>query len=137
MEAPRVGIFSLLDEACATVGQVTDEIFLEALNKQLASHKYFDSKEKNHTDRSMNFKENFRITHYAGDVVYSVKGFIGEKRDKIPNIGLSYDQRNSYSFHISKYRKNKSIQTLLNSKINQKLKILCTPPINVGVGILT
>ena len=86
VEAPRVGIFSLLDEACATVGQVTDEIFLEALNKQLASHKYFDSKEKNHTDRSMNFKENFRITHYAGDVVYSVKGFIGEKMDKFQTL---------------------------------------------------
>ena len=92
MEAPLVGIFSLLDEACATVGQVTDEIFLEALNKQLASHKYFDSKEKNHTDRSMNFKENFRITHYAGDVVYSVKGFIGEKMDKFQTLAYPFIQ---------------------------------------------
>jgi myosin-1 len=77
VEAPRVGVLSILDEACATIGNVTDEMFLGELDRQLSQHKYFDSKLKNHTDKVMSFKQHFRVTHYAGDVVYSVKGFIG------------------------------------------------------------
>ena len=67
----------MLDEACATVGTINDEIYLEELNRQLAEHPHFDSRQLSHRRKSMQFGEHFRITHYAGKVTYSVNGFIG------------------------------------------------------------
>jgi myosin-1 len=44
VEQPRRGILALLDEASYTVGKVTDEDFLDLMNKQLKDHKHYTSK---------------------------------------------------------------------------------------------
>ena len=49
----------------------------------MGEHKHYSSRALRHTDRTMDFKEHFRITHYAGDVTYSVQGFIDKNRDTL------------------------------------------------------
>ncbi|KAI1729246.1 myosin head (motor domain) domain-containing protein [Ditylenchus destructor] len=77
------GILSILDEACSTVGNITDQIYLGELNKKLEHHEHYTSRAFKLTDKSMEFNEHFRITHYAGDVTYSVNGFIDKNRDTL------------------------------------------------------
>ncbi|KAI1721328.1 myosin head (motor domain) domain-containing protein [Ditylenchus destructor] len=77
------GILSILDEACSTVGNITDQIYLGELNKKLENHKHYTSRAFKLTDKSMEFNEHFRITHYAGEVTYSVNGFIDKNRDTL------------------------------------------------------
>ncbi|CAJ0597979.1 unnamed protein product [Cylicocyclus nassatus] len=82
VEEPKRGILAVLDDACANVGKVTDEIYLEELNKKLGSHRHFTSRGLKQTDKSMNYDE-FKITHYAGDVTYSVNGFMDKNKDTL------------------------------------------------------
>ncbi|WKY02867.1 hypothetical protein Q1695_016283 [Nippostrongylus brasiliensis] len=82
VEVPRKGIFSVLDDACASVGNVTDQVFLCELDKNLQSHKHYTSRGLKQSDKSMKFDE-FKITHYAGDVTYSVNGFMDKNRDTL------------------------------------------------------
>uniref|UniRef100_A0A8B9KUP9 Unconventional myosin-Id n=1 Tax=Astyanax mexicanus TaxID=7994 RepID=A0A8B9KUP9_ASTMX len=77
VEQQHKGIFSVLDEACMNVGKVTDEMFLQALNGKLAKHAHYTSR------KSLEFDRDFRIRHYAGDVVYSVVGFIDKNKDTL------------------------------------------------------
>uniref|UniRef100_A0A1I7XSJ0 Myosin motor domain-containing protein n=1 Tax=Heterorhabditis bacteriophora TaxID=37862 RepID=A0A1I7XSJ0_HETBA len=82
VELPRSGIFSVLDDACASVGNVTDEVFLRELDKNLQSHNHYCSRSIKPSEKSLKFEE-FRITHYAGDVTYSVYGFMDKNRDTL------------------------------------------------------
>uniref|UniRef100_A0A4W5JSN7 Myosin ID n=1 Tax=Hucho hucho TaxID=62062 RepID=A0A4W5JSN7_9TELE len=77
------GIFSVLDEACMNVGKVTDEVFLQGLNSKLAKHAHYTSRKLSPTDKSLEFDRDFRIRHYAGDVMYSVVGFIDKNKDTL------------------------------------------------------
>uniref|UniRef100_A0A8B9KT13 Myosin ID n=1 Tax=Astyanax mexicanus TaxID=7994 RepID=A0A8B9KT13_ASTMX len=83
VEQQHKGIFSVLDEACMNVGKVTDEMFLQALNGKLAKHAHYTSRKLSPTDKSLEFDRDFRIRHYAGDVVYSVVGFIDKNKDTL------------------------------------------------------
>lgn len=83
IELPRTGIFSILNEACFSIGNITDQIFLDELNKELSNNEYFTSRFFDHKDKTMNFNEHFRIMHYAGQVTYSVNGFIDKNRDTL------------------------------------------------------
>ncbi|KAL7856984.1 hypothetical protein SRHO_G00158830 [Serrasalmus rhombeus] len=83
VELQHKGIFSVLDEACMNVGKVTDEMFLQALNSKLAKHAHYTSRKLSPTDKSLEFDRDFRIRHYAGDVVYSVLGFIDKNKDTL------------------------------------------------------
>lgn len=65
------------------VGQVTDRMFLEALDTKLASHAHYSSRLLNRKDSTMQFHEHFRVKHYAGDVTYLVNGFIDKNRDTL------------------------------------------------------
>ncbi|KAK6053213.1 myosin head [Cooperia oncophora] len=71
VEMPRTGILSVLDDACASVGNVTDQ-----------SHKHYTSRGLKQSEKSIKFDE-FRVTHYAGDVTYSVNGFMDKNRDTL------------------------------------------------------
>lgn len=44
VEQQHKGIIAILDDACMNVGKVTDEMFLEALNKKLGKHAHFSSR---------------------------------------------------------------------------------------------
>uniref|UniRef100_A0A3B5LAJ1 Unconventional myosin-Id n=1 Tax=Xiphophorus couchianus TaxID=32473 RepID=A0A3B5LAJ1_9TELE len=83
VEQQHKGIFSVLDEACMNVGKVTDEVFLQGLNVKLAKHAHFTSRKLSPTDKSLEFDRDFRIRHYAGDVAYSVVGFIDKNKDTL------------------------------------------------------
>lgn len=83
VEQPHKGIIAIIDEACLNVGKVTDETLLEAMDKKLAHHHHFTSRQLKPMDKELKHKEDFRITHYAGDVVYSIVGFIEKNKDTL------------------------------------------------------
>uniref|UniRef100_A0A8C0ISC3 Myosin IG n=1 Tax=Chelonoidis abingdonii TaxID=106734 RepID=A0A8C0ISC3_CHEAB len=83
VEQPHKGIISILDEACLTGGQVTDTMFLESMNTKLGKHPHYTSRKLCATDKSMEFGRDFRIKHYAGNVTYSVEGFIDKNKDTL------------------------------------------------------
>ncbi|XP_068091296.1 unconventional myosin-Ig-like isoform X2 [Hyperolius riggenbachi] len=83
VEQPHKGIISILDEACLTVGDVTDTIFLESMNNKLAKHPHYSSRKLSTTDKTMAFNRDFRIKHYAGCVTYSVEGFLDKNKDTL------------------------------------------------------
>ncbi|XP_077160449.1 unconventional myosin-Ig-like [Paroedura picta] len=83
VEEPHKGIIAILDEACLTAGKVTDTLFLESLDSRLGKHPHYASRKVNPTDKSMEFGRNFRIKHYAGDVTYSVEGFLDKNKDTL------------------------------------------------------
>lgn len=83
VEQPHKGIISIMDEACLTVGKVTDETLLDAMDKKLANHPHYSSRQLKPMDKELKHREDFRITHYAGDVIYSITGFIEKNRDTL------------------------------------------------------
>ncbi|XP_054847259.1 unconventional myosin-Ig isoform X1 [Eublepharis macularius] len=83
VEEPHKGIIAILDEACLTAGKVTDALFLESMNSRLSKHPHYTSRKVNPTDKSMEFGQDFRIKHYAGDVTYSVEGFLDKNKDTL------------------------------------------------------
>ncbi|KAL2080472.1 hypothetical protein ACEWY4_024265 [Coilia grayii] len=83
VEQNHKGIISILDEACLTVGNVTDTICLESMNNKLGQHPHFTSRKLCPTDKTMEFHRDFRIRHYAGDVTYSVEGFLDKNKDPL------------------------------------------------------
>lgn len=83
VEQPHRGIIAIVDEACLTVGRMTDETLLEAMDGKLAQHAHYSSRQLRPLDKELRHKEHFRITHYAGDVVYSVTGFLEKNRDTL------------------------------------------------------
>ncbi|KAK0418532.1 hypothetical protein QR680_013620 [Steinernema hermaphroditum] len=83
VEQPKTGILSILDEACYTVGSVTDEVFLGEMDRKLQHQGHYTSRKLRTSDKSLRFAEHFRITHYAGDVTYSVDGFMDKNKDTL------------------------------------------------------
>ncbi|XP_041867882.1 unconventional myosin-Ig isoform X2 [Melanotaenia boesemani] len=81
VEQQHKGIISILDEACLTVGKVTDTVCLDSMDSKLAQHPHYTSRKLSPTDKSMDFQKHFRIRHYAGDVTYSVEGFLDKNKD--------------------------------------------------------
>ncbi|XP_055295540.1 unconventional myosin ID [Sitodiplosis mosellana] len=83
VEQQHKGIISIMDEACLTVGNVTDETLLEAMDKKLAKHPHYSSRQLKPMDKELKHKTDFRITHYAGDVKYDITGFIEKNKDTL------------------------------------------------------
>ncbi|ESO12657.1 hypothetical protein HELRODRAFT_187944 [Helobdella robusta] len=81
VEAPHKGIFAVLDEACITVGKVTDQMFLDALSDKLKNHNHFETRKNKSNDKTLEFGKEFRVVHYAGNVTYCVNGFIDKNKD--------------------------------------------------------
>uniref|UniRef100_A0A672KZK5 Unconventional myosin-Ig-like n=1 Tax=Sinocyclocheilus grahami TaxID=75366 RepID=A0A672KZK5_SINGR len=83
VEQPHKGIISVLDEACLTAGKVTDTVCLDSMNKKLGQHPHYTSRKLCPADKTMDFNRDFRIRHYAGDVTYSVEGFLDKNKDPL------------------------------------------------------
>ncbi|XP_048849763.1 unconventional myosin-Ig isoform X2 [Brienomyrus brachyistius] len=83
VEEPHKGIISILEEACLGVGKVTDTMFLESMDTKLSQHPHYTSRKLCPTDKSMEFRRDFRIRHYAGDVTYSVEGILDKNKDPL------------------------------------------------------
>uniref|UniRef100_A0AAY4BB67 Myosin IHb n=1 Tax=Denticeps clupeoides TaxID=299321 RepID=A0AAY4BB67_9TELE len=82
VEEKHRGIISVLDEECLRPGEATDLTFLEKLEETLNGHPHFvthklaDQKTRKTLERG-----DFRLLHYAGEVTYSVKGFLDKNND--------------------------------------------------------
>lgn len=72
-----------MDEACLSVGKVTDETLLGAMDKSLGNHPHYSSRQLKPMDKELKHREDFRITHYAGDVIYNINGFIEKNKDTL------------------------------------------------------
>ncbi|NXK52356.1 MYO1G protein, partial [Chauna torquata] len=83
VEQPHRGILALLDEACLAAGTVTDALFLASMDARLGHHPHYASRKLCPTDKTMEFDRDFRIKHYAGDVTYSVEGFLDKNKDTL------------------------------------------------------
>uniref|UniRef100_A0A6Q2XGU3 Myosin IG n=1 Tax=Esox lucius TaxID=8010 RepID=A0A6Q2XGU3_ESOLU len=83
VEQPHKGIISVLDEACLTGGQVTDTVCLQSMDTKLGQHPHYSSRKLNPSDKTMEFHRDFRIRHYAGDVTYSIEGFLDKNKDPL------------------------------------------------------
>ncbi|XP_074139161.1 unconventional myosin-Ig [Sminthopsis crassicaudata] len=83
VERPHRGVLAILDEACTTVGTVTDRLFLQSMDTHHRHHPHYTSRQLCPTDKTMEFGRDFRIKHYAGDVTYSVEGFIDKNKDSL------------------------------------------------------
>ncbi|XP_066877878.1 unconventional myosin-Id isoform X4 [Kogia breviceps] len=90
VEQQHKGIIAILDDACMNVGKVTDEMFLEALNRKLGKHGHFSSRKLCASDKILEFDRDFRIRHYAGDVVSSWILFSHPERSE-QALGKSFD----------------------------------------------
>lgn len=76
-------MIAILDEACLNVGKVTDEMLLEAMDNKLKGHNHYSSRQLKPADKELRHKIDFRITHYAGDVIYCINNFLDKNRDTL------------------------------------------------------
>ncbi|UYV60906.1 MYO1D [Cordylochernes scorpioides] len=83
VEEPHAGILAVLDEACLNPGPVPDLTLLAALDTKLSSHPHYSSRRLCPSDRSLEHGRDFRIKHYAGDVTYSIQGFLDKNKDTL------------------------------------------------------
>ncbi|NXI38271.1 MYO1G protein, partial [Galbula dea] len=83
VEQPHRGVLALLDEACLAAGTITDSLFLASMDARLGHHPHYSSRKLCPTDKTMEFNRDFRIKHYAGDVTYSVEGFLDKNKDTL------------------------------------------------------
>lgn len=74
---------AIMDEACLSVGKVNDETLLNAMDKSLCNHPHYSSRQLKPIDKELKHREDFRITHYAGDVIYTINGFMEKNKDTL------------------------------------------------------
>ena len=83
VEENHKGILAIIDEACLNVGKVTDEMLLESMDNKLSGHKHYMSRRLCPADKTLTHHRDFRIKHYAGDVNYSIVGFLDKNKDTL------------------------------------------------------
>ncbi|XP_046390857.1 unconventional myosin ID [Ischnura elegans] len=83
VEQPHKGVIAIMDEACLNVGKVTDEMLLEEMDKKLSNHHHYTSRQTRPMEKELRHKQEFRISHYAGNVVYDITGFLDKNKDTL------------------------------------------------------
>ncbi|CAG9786505.1 unnamed protein product [Diatraea saccharalis] len=83
VDAPHAGIIAIMDEAALNPTKISDQQLLEAMDKRLNGHKHYTSRQLAPTDKKLKHGVDFRITHYAGDVTYSITGFMDKNKDSL------------------------------------------------------
>lgn len=76
IENPRKGILAILDEKCLMVGRVNDTDFLEHMDRDFRRHEHYSSRQTDQSDRTLRHNMDFRLKHFAGNVTYTVEGFM-------------------------------------------------------------
>jgi myosin-1 len=73
-----MGMLTVLDDICLGPGEKTDDFFLEELNRHyVKSSVHFASWQNNKVVE----RDQFVVKHYAGDVAYTVDGFVDANND--------------------------------------------------------
>lgn len=83
IDLPHKGVISIMDEACLNPSKVSDSMLLEAMDKRLQQHAHYTSRQLSPTDKNLKHSVDFKITHYAGDVIYSIAGFMDKNKDSL------------------------------------------------------
>eukprot|EP00002_Diphylleia_rotans_P028382 TRINITY_DN572_c0_g1_i3.p1 TRINITY_DN572_c0_g1~~TRINITY_DN572_c0_g1_i3.p1 ORF type:complete len:926 (+),score=142.37 TRINITY_DN572_c0_g1_i3:909-3686(+) len=80
IENKKQGILACLDDVC-TLTDATDSVFMTRLNSIFTKHAHFES----HATKKEKVLglTNFRLKHYAGDVIYSTEGFLEKNKDTL------------------------------------------------------
>lgn len=80
----RRGMLALLEDAAGGgLGKATDDGLLETLDSQFKANKFYTSRRNEPQDKTLEHGHQFRIRHYAGDVTYSITGFIDKSKDLV------------------------------------------------------
>jgi myosin-1 len=61
VELPHRGIIAILDEACLSVGNITDQTVLEAMDRNLKAHAHYTSRQLSPSDKTLAHAQDFRI----------------------------------------------------------------------------
>lgn len=83
IEQNHKGILSILDEGCRNIGNVSDQMLLQTMDQKLGKHAHYRSRLTDPTDKTMEFHRDFCVKHYAGNVIYSVSGFLDKNKDNL------------------------------------------------------
>uniref|UniRef100_A0AAX7TU11 Myosin IG n=1 Tax=Astatotilapia calliptera TaxID=8154 RepID=A0AAX7TU11_ASTCA len=77
VEQAHKGIISILDEACLTVGKVTDTVCLDSMDTKLAQHPHYTSRKV----RTNYYISSCDMRPLASSQPYSVEGFLDKNKD--------------------------------------------------------
>ncbi|ODM91558.1 Myosin-IA [Orchesella cincta] len=83
IELPHQGIIAIMDEACLSVGNISDTTILHAMDKKLQKHPHYSSRQLSPSDKTLTHNKDFRIKHYAGEVTYNIESFLDKNRDTL------------------------------------------------------
>ncbi len=56
-----LGVFAIMDEACLSVGNITDKTILEYMDRSLKGHPHYTSRQLTPSDKSLVHSQDFRI----------------------------------------------------------------------------
>jgi len=132
IENKTSSVIALLNEECIRPGEKSDLTFLNKLNTNIIKHPHYDSKEKTRNSKEMNMNM-FKIKHYAGDVIYTVDGFIEKNNDLLYN-DISFVLNSSSNPHLPvmfpqninniSLKSPETISTQFKNSMNQLIKNL-------------
>jgi myosin-1 len=71
VELPHKGIIAIMDEACLSVGNVTDKTLLEHMDRSLKGHPHYTSRTHQPTDKTLVHKQDFRIRYNIKNTFFS------------------------------------------------------------------
>eukprot|EP00041_Stephanoeca_diplocostata_P032668 m.1054505 g.1054505 ORF g.1054505 m.1054505 type:complete len:1013 (+) comp24189_c0_seq2:178-3216(+) len=81
VDSKRNGIVATLDEESIRPGEKSDKVWLEKMTKVVGKHAHYEVR-KGPSDKSLPANA-FKLKHYAGDVVYTVDGFLDKNTDTL------------------------------------------------------
>ncbi|XP_029547319.1 unconventional myosin-Ic isoform X2 [Salmo trutta] len=130
VEEKHKGLISILDEECLRPGEPSDISFLEKLEDTLGGHAHFVThKLANAKTRKAVSREEFKLIHYAGEVNYSVNGFLDKNKDLLYRnlkevICQSASQVLSQCFHREEVTDQKRPETAATQFKNSLAKLI-------------
>ncbi|KAL0272200.1 UNVERIFIED_CONTAM: hypothetical protein PYX00_005272 [Menopon gallinae] len=120
IEEKHKGIIGMLNEECLRPGDTSDQSFLDKMNKNLATHRHYISHMKSDAkiQKTMERAE-FRLLHYAGEVIYNVNGFLDKNNDLLFRdlVELMAHTKNSITkgvFTLEELKSKKRPETAIN-----------------------